>query len=197
MAKYIKLFEDYAWNPVEEDDFDLDSFLDNPNAHQSKGTEIEEGDYVTSHRGPGQVLNINGEMAKVQLASSDNYIATVPVDMLKKISREEYEQTPQSSKSKERLAEIYREISEYTEQVQNIEDEMMIKMVNADQILEYLETALLDVINICKEDPGAVRTDEYSGIVNAFSYLADVVYLVDTEKGDQISAMIDSLPQEK
>ena len=61
--KYIKIYED----------FDLDKFMQDPEAEFQKNEEnpeIEPGDYVTSYRGPGQVIDMDDDFIKIELLIS-------------------------------------------------------------------------------------------------------------------------------
>ena len=57
--KHIRLYEN----------FDLDAFMKDPDSyfHNDDSPEIEIGDYVSSYRGVGQVLNMEADFVKVQL----------------------------------------------------------------------------------------------------------------------------------
>ena len=82
--KHIKIYED----------FDLEKFLEDPNSefHDDSNPEIEIGDWVTSYRGPGQLLSINNDIARVQLISGSSAIILVPFSALNKITKAEADQ---------------------------------------------------------------------------------------------------------
>ena len=73
--KYIKIYED----------FDLDKFMQDPESEFQKNEdnpEIEPGDYVTSYRGPGQVIDMDADFIKIELLDSSKKIVRVPRNLV-------------------------------------------------------------------------------------------------------------------
>ena len=73
--KYIKIYED----------FDLDKFMQDPEAEFQKNEdnpEIEPGDYVTSYRGPGQVIDMDDNFTETFVLFISNTLAIPILDRI-------------------------------------------------------------------------------------------------------------------
>lgn len=164
MRKHTMIFEE----------FDVNQFMENPEAEFAKNAdspEIEEGDYVESYRGKGQVIELNGDFAKIQLAGSAGTIVKVPRFSLKKTG------APASSKptvdSHPELQEMAEAMTEY---LGFLEEDP--KAINLRAAEELLQTMLVDIINLQKQDPSVAQTKEFDviwhGAVNLGSKMVDV-----------------------
>ena len=178
--KYLKLFEE----------FDLDRFMENPEAEFDKNSdspEIEEGDWVSSYRGEGQVLRLDGEMAKVKLTGSKEVIATVPVFALKKIERPAGKQY----NTAEEIDRIHSEISDYVDAILPADEEEA-TLNNPEAAVDYVESELLlDVISLMKQDPDAGAYPEYDNIVTKVALLMDLAMEADPELTERAEGVLD------
>jgi hypothetical protein len=167
--KYLKVYED----------FDLDKFLEDPegNIHDDSDPEIGPGDWITSYRGIGQVLEMprsqNG-LLKVQLVNSAKSIIQVPLEMATKIKKEEAEiassRIPQTVKD---LEEISENLDLYSESIGAYEDNPSIN--DPESAVDFLEEILIKLIELKKKDPYTIYHKEYSNIIMNFGNLVDVI----------------------
>jgi len=176
--KYTKLFEE----------FDLDKFMENPEEHygNSEEGEIEEGDWVTSYRGTGQVLKMDKDFARVELTGSKRHIVMVPVFALKKMKRPE---TENDFDTKEKLAEISQSLNQYIETVTPDEDS---RLNNPEAVVDWVESELLlDVISLSKRDPDTGSYPEYDSIVTQVALLMDIAMESDPDLSERAEAVLD------
>jgi len=144
--KHIRVYED----------FDLDKFLEDPegNIHDDDDPEINPGDWITSYRGIGQVLEMpkssNG-LIKVQLVNSAKSIIQVPLELSTKIKKEEAEiassRTPQTTKE---LEEISNDLDSYSEAIGAYEDSPSIN--DPESAVDFLEEVLIKLIELKQKD---------------------------------------------
>lgn len=167
--KYLKVYED----------FDLDKFLEDPegNIHDDSDPEIGPGDWITSYRGIGQVLEMprssNG-LLKVQLVNSAKSIVQVPLELAKKIKKDEAEiassRIPQTTKE---LEGISNDLDLYSESIGAYEDNPSIN--DPESATEFLEEVLIKLIELKQKDPYTIYHKEYSSILMTFGNLVDVI----------------------
>jgi len=167
--KHLKIYED----------FDLDKFLEDPggNIHDDNDPEIGPGDWVTSYRGIGQVLEMpkasNG-IIKVQLVDSPKSIVRVPLELTMKIKKEEAEiaisRMPQTEKE---LDEISNGLNSYSEAIGAYEDNPAIN--DPESATDFLEEVLVELIGLKQKDPYTIYHKEYSSILMTFANLIDVI----------------------
>ena len=138
--KYLKIYED----------FDLDKFLEDPegNIHDDNDPEIGPGDWITSYRGIGQVLEMprsSSGLLKVQLVNSAKSIIQVPLEFATKIKKEEAEiassRIPQTTKE---LEDISNDLDLYSESIGAYEDNPSIN--DPESATEFLEEVLIKLI---------------------------------------------------
>lgn len=150
MRKHTMIFEE----------FDVNQFMENPEAEFAKNAdspEIEEGDYVESYRGKGQVLELDDDFAKVQLAGSDGAVVKVPRFSLKKTG------APQSTTPSVDAHPELKDMAEaMTEYLGFLEEDP--KAINLRAAEELLQTILVDIINLQKQDPSVARMKEFDVI---------------------------------
>lgn len=166
--KYLKLYEE----------FDLDKFLEDPegNIHDDDDPEIGPGDWVTSYRGIGQVLEIprEGELIKVQLVDGPKSIVRIPLEMATKIKKEEAKiassRIPETTKE---LGEIANDLEIYSETIGAYEDNPSIN--DPESAIEFLEEVLIKLIELKQKDPYTIYHKEYSTIIMNFGNLVDVI----------------------
>jgi len=178
--KYLKLFEE----------FNLDKFLEDPDSQFMKNSdspEIEEGDWVSSYRGTGQVLRLDGDMARVKLSGSKGAIAIVPMFALKKVDRP-------SSKDYDTAGELERihdTVSDYVNAILP-DDEDTATINNPKSVVDYVESdLLLDVISLIKTDPDAGSYTEYDNIVTKVALLMDLAMEAEPSLTERATAVLD------
>lgn len=167
--KHIKIYED----------FDLDKFLEDPegNIHDDSDPEISPGDWITSYRGIGQVLEMpkssNG-LIKVQLVNSAKSIVQVPLELATKIKKEQAEiassRIPQTTKE---LEEISNDLDSYSEAIGAYEDSPAIN--DPESAADFLEEVLIKLIELKQKDPYTIYHKEYSSVLITFGNLVDVI----------------------
>ena len=167
--KHIRVYED----------FDLDKFLEDPegNIHDDDDPEIGPGDFITSYRGIGQVLEMpkssNG-LIKVQLVNSSKSIVQVPLELSTKIKKEEAEiassRTPQTTKE---LEEISNDLDSYSEAIGAYEDNPSIN--DPESAVDFLEEVLIKLIELKQKDSYTIYHKEYSSVLITFGNLVDVI----------------------
>ena len=167
--KHIRVYED----------FDLDKFLEDPegNIHDDDDPEINPGDWITSYRGIGQVLEMpkssNG-LIKVQLVNSAKSIIQVPLELSTKIKKEEAEiassRTPQTTKE---LEEISNDLDSYSEAIGAYEDNPSIN--DPESAVDFLEEVLIKLIELKQKDSYTIYHKEYSSVLITFGNLVDVI----------------------
>lgn len=162
------------------EDFDLDKFLEDPDSgfHDDSKSEIEEGDWVNSYRGPGQFISVRNGIAKVQLISASSAIVSVPMEALLKITKEE------ALKIRRDLPDTKKEISRMSTEMESIlnasvgEDDdtgQEIFVGNIEKTISYLEDFLVDLIDLKNKDPYSPYYSEYGAFT---SQLASLCYLL-------------------
>ena len=188
--KYIKLFETF------EEEFELSTRPDqaeNPNPNN-----IQVGDSVKSYRGMGEVVQVEGEFAKVKLHNSMQNTATVPLFSLTKIDSSEIG----SHKVRDTQADLAQLVDSATAyydylktEAEYVEsDEELAAKVDAQKLYELLEEILIDVMAMFKNDNSTGEYREYSELVSLFSLLADFLITIDPSYTDQVDTLYANFP---
>ena len=167
--KHIKIYEE----------FDLDKFLEDPagNIHDDSDPEISPGDWITSYRGIGQVLEMpkssNG-LIRVQLVNSAKSIVQVPLELATKIKKEEAQiassRIPQTTKE---LEGISNDLDSYSEAIGAYEDNPSIN--DPESATDFLEEVLIKLIELKQKDSYTIYHKEYSSVIMTFGNLVDVI----------------------
>ena len=167
--KHLKIYED----------FDLDKFLEDPagNIHDDSDPEISPGDWITSYRGIGQVLEMpkssNG-LIRVQLVNSAKSIVQVPLELATKIKKEEAQiassRIPQTTKE---LEGISNDLDSYSEAIGAYEDNPSIN--DPESATDFLEEVLIKLIELKQKDSYTIYHKEYSSVIMTFGNLVDVI----------------------
>jgi hypothetical protein len=167
--KHLRIYEE----------FDLDKFLEDPsgNIHDDEDPEINPGDWVTSYRGIGQVLDMGRKedgLVKVELVNSAKSIVKVPFDKLVKIKKEEADlaifRIPQTTKE---LEKIGAEMENYSEAIDSYSEDFT--MNDPESAIDFLEDILIKVIDLKKRDPYTIYHKEYAIIIMGFANLVDII----------------------
>ena len=188
--KYIKLFENF------EEDFEVSHRPDQK--EEPNPNNIQVGDSVTSYRGMGEVVSIEGDFAKVKLHNSKKNVATVPLFKLNKIDKEQI----QSHKVRDTQADLQSlatALQDYYDYLKNeaeyVEsDEEFAANVDAEKIYELLEEALIEVMALFRNDNSTSEYREYSEIVSLFSLLADVLISIAPEYTEKVDTLYAHFP---
>lgn len=172
--------------------------MDDPDSgfHDDSNPNIEEGDWVNSYRGPGQLLSVFGDMAKVQLISGAQSIVTVPYGALRKISKSEaLDASRRLPNVKKELKDILDQMTEYLEiTTEDISAGDSRFTGDPKKAYEYMENTLLDMISLKNKDPYSPYYEEFGRIVSRVSLLCDLI-LDDTDDRDLIKKI--SILQDK
>lgn len=182
--KHIRLFEN----------FDLDSFMKDPESyfHNDDSSEIEEGDYVSSYRGVGQVLSMDGDFIKVQLIDGPKSIVRVPRELVLKVAKADALQIAQSLTNTRRdLEELSEDLQDYLETMVSTNDEETKEIITGDleASVKYLEDILIEVIGLQKKDSYTTSYPQYSNLVSLIATFAHLI-LESTEE-EEIQKRVD------
>jgi hypothetical protein len=178
--KYIKVYED----------FDLDRFMQDPDAEFQRNEEnpgIEPGDYVTSYRGAGQVIDMDANFAKIELLDSSKKIVRVPIDLITKTKKVDVYQDNKSHA--EEIAELGEEVRQYAEIISPDGEDPM--NVNSGAIAGFIENTLIDILSMYKKDKNVTYLPGYEKVVNGIAILADIAEQADPSVSDRIQAALE------
>lgn len=188
--KYVKLFEEY------DENFKVSHRPDRN--EQSNPNNIQVGDSVTSYRGMGEVVSIDGEFAKIKLHNSKENVATIPLFSLNKIDKEQI----QSHKVRDTQADLqslvntaqdyYDYLNNEAEYVES--DEEFASKIDAEKLYELLEEILIDVMALFRNDNSTSEYREYSELVSLFALLADVLITIDPEYTERVDTLYSHFP---
>jgi hypothetical protein len=177
--KHIKLFED----------FDLDKFLENPEKElaDDNSAEISIGNYVSSYRGKGQVVNMDDRFATIQLANSKGQTVKVPVSALTKLSHAEFAPT-QIGNSQAELSDLVDQAQEFVTYLDSS------SQINFDTLLGFLQDTVVEVITIKNNDSAYDSYDEYHELVNLVASIADSIQTARPDLTDEVDAALENFP---
>lgn len=186
-TKHIKMFEE----------FDLERFMASPEEyfHDDESPTIEEGDYVTSYRGTGQVLKLDPIFAQVQLFDGPKSLVKIPVENLTKIKKEEaVDFMKKTVDSRKDLKAILDQVQQYLESVETTSEEEEEKISgNLESTVDYLEEILVDILSLKRKDP---YTTQYQDFYSLISLIASISHLAISQTEDRnllkrITAVLD------
>jgi hypothetical protein len=179
--KYLKLYEE----------IDLDQYLDS----DPSDPEIMEGDYVSSYRGNGQVIEINGESAKVQLEGAEGKLATIPVFALVKISKNELAPVGNPEKLKRELHELTMQVWHYYEDLVEMgEEDIEVSLENTEKIVDYLEETLVELMSLRNQDPSIPEYEDYTRLVGSMTGLGGIAFANNPDLESRIDAVLSKVP---
>lgn len=178
--KYIKLYEE----------FDLDRFMQDPDAEFQRNEdnpEIEPGDYVTSYRGAGQVIDMDDDFIKIELLDSSKKIVRVPKDLVTKTKKKEvYHDTKSHA---DEIAEIAQEVYQYAEIISPDGEDPM--NVNANAIASFIEDTLIEILGMYKKDKNVTYLPGYDKLVTGIALIADIAETADPSISDRVQAALE------
>jgi len=178
--KYIKLYEN----------FDLDRFMQDPDAEFQRNEdnpEIEPGDYVTSYRGAGQVIDMGDDFVKIELLDSSKKIVRVPRDLVTKTKKKEVYHDTQAHADE--IAEIAQEVYQYAEMISPDGEAPM--NVNSEAIAGFIEDTLIEVLRMYKKDKNVTYLPGYDKIVTSIALIADIAETADPSVSDRVQAALE------
>lgn len=178
--KYIKLYEN----------FDLDRFMQDPDAEFQRNEdnpEIEPGDYVTSYRGAGQVIDMDDDFVKIELLDSSKKIVRVPRDLVTKTKKKEVYHDTQSHADE--IAEIAQEVYQYSEMISPDGEDPM--NVNSEAIAGFIEDTLIEVLRMYKKDKNVTYLPGYDKLVTGIALIADIAENADPSVSDRVQAALE------
>jgi hypothetical protein len=164
---YIKTFEK----------FETDSFDKSP---------IQPGDYVTSYRGNGQLIEFDGEFAKIRLLDSSNRTVKVPVFAVSKIDKPDLEDQPATV---EELKALYADVQHYVKIVDEIDQDY--GSVRPEKLVEFMEDILIDVIRLQQKDRNTYFLEEYDYILDGIANIANHTKQRDPSLASHIDKILD------
>lgn len=178
--KYIKLFED----------FDLDRFMQDPESEFQKNEdnpEIEPGDYVTSYRGPGQVIDMDQDFVKIELLDSSGKIVRVPRDLVTKTKRSNVYYDNKSHA--EQIAELGEQVRQYAEIISPDGEDPM--NVNAEAMANFIEDTLIEILSMYKRDKNVTYLPGYDKVVTGIAVIADIAEQADPSISDRVQTALE------
>lgn len=164
---YIKTFEN----------FDTDSFDKSP---------INPGDYVTSYRGNGQLVEIDGEFAKIRLLDSSNRTVKVPVFAVSKIDKPDLADQPATV---DELTKLYADVEHYVKIVDEVDQDY--GSIRPEKLVEFMEDILIDVIRLQQKDRNTFFLEEYDYILDGIANIANHTKQMDPSLGSHIDRILD------
>jgi len=164
---YIKTFEN----------FETDSFDKSP---------IQPGDYVKSYRGNGQLIEFDGDFAKIRLLDSSNRTVNVPVFAVSKIDKPNLEDQPETVKE---LKALYADVQHYVKIVDAIDQDY--GSVRPEKLVEFMEDILIDVISLQQKDRNTFFLKEYDYILDGIANIAHHTRQMDPSLGSHIDKILD------
>lgn len=184
--KHIKIFED----------FDIEGFMNNPEEyfHDDSSPEIVPGDYITSYRGVGQVIDADSDFLKVQLLDGPRSIIRVPIEMAKKIKKAEAVEISSNlpANTKKELSELATQLNDYISAITVSDDEDIESISgNIEKSVEYLEDILIEVISLNKKDSYTTYYRQYADLVSGIASLAHSI--IEKTEDDQLKRRVDVL----
>ena len=185
--KHVILFEN----------FDLEKFMKNPEDyfHDDSKPDIEEGDYITCYRGPGQVLSLGPVFAQIQLFDGAETVVKVPKENLTKITRDQAKELmSRAGDAQKELKIILDQVNNFSDTVETISDEGEEKISgNIESTVQYLEEILLDVLTLAKRDPYTTQYQDYTNLVGLVAKIAHQVLdqTTDPKLQNRVSLLLD------
>jgi hypothetical protein len=164
---YIKTFEN----------FETDSFDKSP---------IQPGDYVTSYRGNGQLIEFDGEFAKIRLLDSSNRTVKVPIFAVSKIDKPDLEDQPATV---EELTKLYTDVQHYVKIVDEVDQDY--GSIRPNKLVEFMEDILIDVIRLQQKDRNTYFLEEYDYILDGIANIANHAKQMDPSLGSHIDKILD------
>lgn len=163
--------------------------------HDDSKPNIEEGDYITCYRGPGQVLSLGPIFAQIQLFDGSETVVKVPCENLTKISKEQAkEMMSKAGDAQKELKSILDQVNNFCETVETTSDEGEEKISgNVESTVQYLEEILLDVLSLAKQDPYTTQYQDYTNLVGLVAKIAHQVLdqSQDPSLQDRVSLVLD------
>ena len=192
MKRYIKVFESF------EEEFQPEFTLTTREPTERPAYDFGIGDHVTSYRGIGEIVGIEGDFAKVKLHNSKNNIASVPLSSLNKIDKSQIDAHTVRDTQRD-LKAMLGQVQDYygylqTEADYADSDEDLASRINSEKLYAFLEEVLIDVMAMFRNDNSTREYIEYSELVSIFSLMADVLVTLDPSYTDKVDTLFANFP---
>ncbi len=146
--------------------FDLDKFLEDPDAnmHDDSNDTIDVGTYVSTYRGPGQVVDEDRNFWVVKLLSEDGKEVKVPKEECTKMTMAEVEDYRESVSNLDIDAELETIKNDLSSSIENFVEEVSpenyIYKGNISKGLSFLDEIITDVLRLKMKDPDLIVRDD-------------------------------------
>ena len=178
--RHIKIYED----------FDLDKFLEDP-SREIHGDDdvIDIGSYVDSYRGPGQVIDSDGNFWVLQpIASSSDRSFKIPKDSAEKMKLEDVQKlvsaTSSASNTKAELEKIYSDVEDFMEGSISDEDGVWKYRGNLNTAIEFIEEIVVDLYSLNKRDSSMKFTESFAILLSNLAILFDNIVEASEDKAE-------------
>jgi len=176
--RHIKIYED----------FDLDKFLEDP-SREIHGDDdvIDIGSYVNSYRGPGQVIDLDGNFWVIQpIGSSSDRSFRIPKESAEKMKLEDVQKLVSASSSasntKAEIDKINSDIEDFMEGSISDEDGEWKYRGNINTAIEFIEEIVVDLYSLNKRDSNMKFTDSFAKLISNLAILFDNIVEASEDK---------------
>ena len=190
--RHIKIYED----------FDLDRFLEDP-SREIHGDDdvIDIGSYVDSYRGPGQVIDLDGNFWVIQpIGSSSDRSFRIPKESAEKMKLEDVQKLVSASSSasntKAEIGKINSDVEDFMEGSISDEDGEWKYRGNINTAIEFIEEIVVDLYSLNKRDSNMKFTDSFAKLISNLAILFDNIVEASEDKAemeDTIKRLIDEI----
>jgi hypothetical protein len=178
--RHIKIYED----------FDLDKFLEDP-SREIHGDDdvIDIGSYVNSYRGPGQVIDLDGNFWVIQpIGSSSDRSFRIPKESAEKMKLEDAQKLVSASSSasntKSEIDKINSDVEDFMEGSISDEDGEWKYRGNLNTAIEFIEEIVVDLYSLNKRDSNMKFTDSFAKLISNLAILFDNIVEASEDKAE-------------
>jgi hypothetical protein len=178
--RHIKIYED----------FDLDKFLEDP-SREIHGDDdvIDIGSYVNSYRGPGQVIDLDGNFWVIQpIGSSSDRSFRIPKESAEKMKLEDAQKLVSASSSasntKAEIDKINSDVEDFMEGSISDEDGEWKYRGNLNTAIEFIEEIVVDLYSLNKRDSNMKFTDSFAKLISNLAILFDNIVEASEDKAE-------------
>jgi len=178
--RHIKIYED----------FDLDRFLEDP-YREIHGDDdvIDIGSYVNSYRGPGQVIDLDGNFWVIQpIGSSSDRSFRIPKESAEKMKLEDAQKLVSASSSasntKAEIDKINSDVEDFMEGSISDEDGEWKYRGNLNTAIEFIEEIVVDLYSLNKRDSNMKFTDSFAKLISNLAILFDNIVEASEDKAE-------------
>ena len=183
--------------------FNLEEFMEDPDKHIHDDSDdiVDIGTYVTSYRGPGQVVGIDGNFWIVKLLDSSKKEIKVPMDLVIKITRAEADEHIKRGSGFDSTVELNKMANDLESFIEaNLRDDPesedhMSFMGDITRSFDLIEEILVDLISIKNRDSYMSTRSEYGRLLSYLAFLFEGM-LEKTDSNIEVGRKIDSIVKE-